>query len=604
MNIFIRLFIVCVVLASCQNDKKSINDELLNIKIQEINSVFENGSIEEFKKVVPVEPVQELVQLIIEENIPRKSGQHKILTLAGDTAYVLLTGKFVFGNSGDETSYSSDYSGVYLFTKTNEDWGLTERIQTDEFNQILHHEMDIDVHPGETLKVNDILTLNVKSHFGFVAILNHSAQFASLSLNDQEVDYILDGGLLWVDAKDSDNQKLALEYTIKVEQDDEDRNSSYFGQTLGHIRNQYFWHPFFGFSSPNDRANFNVTCKIPATYQLASSLPQTDTVEGDYRIIKAISPNPTFGLSLYYDKEWNVREIKKGDMHLVLYTTTDFSPSDDTLYQEFSNTFDILTAAFGKPQINYLGVVQDRSSGGNGWRNRSNNIIIAGENGSYLKSLDTNPRAVFGHEVAHSWTNPIGPATNFLSEGWATYAESILLANEPDKEIVPNFYESQKVRYLDGGYNGSSSLWNDYSNDGVSYSKGVWIFYMLEQLLGEKDFRQALRNFIQSKNHTIDSFIEQLNEFSEENMKPLLDTWLKSNEIPELSITAQGNTLTVEQTGDVFIFPLEIQVTDTGGKTFLKKVNIHESRQVIDLGDSEITSYVIDPDNKILVMKK
>ncbi len=37
-----------------------------------------------------------------------------------------------------------------------------------------------------------------------------------------------------------------------------------------------------------------------------------------------------------------------------------------------------------------------------------------------------------GHEIGHVWTMA-QPAANFLNEGWATYAESLIL----DKEFGP-----------------------------------------------------------------------------------------------------------------------------------------------------------------------
>ena len=602
MKILIKFSIAFFVLTSCIN--KKVHEELLNLKIQEINKAFENGNIEVFNNLVSVESVQQLLKDIIDENIPREIGQHRILKIEQGIAYVLITGKFSFGNSGDETNYSSDYSGVYLFEKSEDEWRLKEKIQIDRSNQILHHDLSIEVNPGANLKVNDVLTLNIKDNIGFVVKLNHKSRISNLYLNKQKVDYVFDGGILWVDVKKTDNQKLLIEYNIDVEQDNEDRNSSYFGNQFGHIRNQYFWHPFYDFSSPNDRAYFNVKCKIPAEYQLATSLPQTEVIDGDFRIIEAISPNPTFALSMYYDKEWNVRELKKGDMKLILYATDGFTPDKETLYKEFSQTFDILEKEFGKPQINYFGVVQDRSNGGNGWKNRSNNIIVAAENGSFLKKIDVNPRAVFGHEVAHSWTNPIGPATNFLSEGWATYAESILLSKEPGKEIVSKFYEFQKKRYQNGNYNGNNSIWEDYSNSGISYNKGAWLFYMLEHLLGEKKFYKALSNFMQSKNHTIDSFIENVNEMSEEDIRPLIEVWLKSKEIPNVSITQHKNKVTIEQTGDIFIFPLEILFTTKNGESFIRKKDIYEKKHLINLDESEIGTYTIDPKNKLLLQKE
>lgn len=115
-------------------------------------------------------------------------------------------------------------------------------------------------------------------------------------------------------------------------------------------------------------------------------------------------------------------------------------------------------------------------------------MIVAAKQGSDFLRDKPSPRAPFAHEVAHAWTTPIGPATNFLSEGWASYAERYFLEKQYGEAIFKDYLTSYKNIYFSEGFDTKVSLWDDVSNDGVSYYKGVWVFYMLEQLLGKEDF--------------------------------------------------------------------------------------------------------------------
>lgn len=584
--------------ASCFAQYK-VEEKSLKQSIALMDSAFKRNNVEEFNKIVPLQDLQEFYAQLVKEAYKKAPGKSKVIRIDKDSAYVFLSGLILYGNSGDETNFSNYYTGIYKFEKIKGSWKIKDRISIDRSNQIKKHNLNLSVIPGKSIKVKDTLTLDINDSFGFAVKLNHRANLESLSLNNANTDFVFSGGLLWLSAKAKKNQKLIINYTIAVEQDEKDRNSGYFSDTFGHMRNQYFWHPFFSFSSPNDRADFTLHCTIPKSYKMATSLPQTEMVVGDLRIIKAKSEIPTFGLSVYYDKDWEVSTFKKDQIEMVIYATKDFSPTKDVLYKEFSKNYDTLQAHFGKPISNYFAIVQDRANSA-GWKNRSNSIVVAGEKGGNLMTDKPNPRSTFGHEVAHGWTSPTGAATNFLMEGWATYAESLLLSAVYGDSIVTKFFKSQKQNYIKGEYDGNNSLWEDYSNSGVSYSKGAWLFYILEHQMGWKNLALAISNFIRSGDQSIQSFSHQLSKVAGNNMDPFLFSWLKSKEIPALLIQQSTNALKIQQQGDVFSFPLEIKLKLKDGTYLNKIINMVSKEQDLQLTEGEIDSYVIDPNHRLL----
>jgi len=596
----IRLTLIVFLLtsASVYAQKKATADGLKH-QLTLIDSAFKNNDTEKFNRLVGLESIREVYALAITEKILKVPGKSQIISINSDSAYVMLSGLFLFGNSGDETNFSNNYTGIYKMELINGAWQIKNRIEIDRLNQIRKQNIGVKLLPGKEIKVSDTLMIDVNDKIGFAVRLNHKARISRLLINQSATNFTFSGGLLWVNASKKLKQQLIIDYAIDVEQDEEDKNSSYFGESYGHLRNQYYWHPFFNFSSPNDRADFNLQCTIPKVYHLATGLPQKDKIMGDYRTITAKSGNPTFGLSIYYDKDWDVREIKVGKIEMIVYAAKDFSPNNELLRSHFSKYYDTLQKYFGEPIGNYLAIVQDRS-GGNGWKNRSNDMVVAGQSGSYLITDKPNPRAIFGHEVAHGWTSPTGPATNFLMEGWATYAESLILSSVYGDSIVVKFFKSQKQNYLKGGYEGEKSLWEDYSNSGVSYSKGAWLFYILENQLGKDKLALTMRNFIASGKQTIQSFISETSKVAGTNMEPFLMSWLKSREIPTLRVKNVGNGLKIYQERDVFMFPLEIQIKLKNGKNIDGKIDVKAKEQLFEVFEGEIEGYTLDPNNRLL----
>jgi len=349
-----------------------------------------------------------------------------------------------------------------------------------------------------------------------------------------------------------------------------------------------------------------VRASIPSAYQLTTGIQQTNTVIGDQRIITAKSAYPTFALSMYYDKDWALTTLAKGNYKFEIFANKNFKPAPDTLYQIFSITNDLLVEKFGKPHGNYLCIVQNRSKNFPIWLNRSNDMIVAGNHGGFISTNRAlSPLAPFGHEVAHAWTRPVGPATNFLREGWASFAEAYLLGRNFGDTTVRRFMDNYKSLYLKGGFEGKSSLWDDASNNGISYYKGVWVFYMLRHQLGGDVFDKGLNAFLQSKKQMdIDLFIKSLSRAAGKDVKNIIEPWLKSKQIPDVTFTMNGDRLSVSQTGDIFVFPIDVVFLLKNGKRVSRTLNVSEKLQSFQLdgfSKAEIQSIDIDPDHKLLI---
>jgi hypothetical protein len=111
--------------------------------------------------------------------------------------------------------------------------------------------MKVVVRPGSGVTVEDRMRIRVAGHDGFAVRLNHLAKVESVRARGRKPPYLFGGGLFWVDLPEGPSE-LTIRYSNEVETGPDDTNSGSFLENAGHLRSQYFWHPFFGFNTPGD----------------------------------------------------------------------------------------------------------------------------------------------------------------------------------------------------------------------------------------------------------------------------------------------------------------------------------------------------------------
>jgi hypothetical protein len=420
-----------------------------------------------------------------------------------------------------------------------------------------------------------------------------------------EASYLFGGGLLWVNLPPGESE-LTLDYSIEVEEGPNDTNSGCFLQKAGHVRNQYFWHPFFDFSSPGDQAEFQIEVRIPSEYKLSTSIQQTERVEGSQRVIEGKSSRPTFALTLAYDRDWKVVTEKVGDLSLELFLTPEFKPSPDTVVKEFRSVYALLSRRFGAPKADYFGIVQVRSRQGNGWLFASNQVVVAAGWPGFFSRKEGFPRAFLGHEISHLWTSGSGPAANFLGEGWATYAESLVLSEEFGPETLREFWEKEAEVYF-AEYDGKASILEDESNAGVAYSKGAWVFRMLEGAVGAERFQRAMTDFSRlSLEHG--ATWELLAECFQRQGVPDFDAlafmkpWLKEKSAPRITAETQGQRVILHQAEPYFVLPVTIEATTSKGVE-RRSIWIRSAAAEVSFAEG-VSNPRIDPDGSLLLRRR
>src|SRR5258708_3721470 len=263
------------------------------------------------KKIAPLHPLLEGRNALSAAK-SRTAGLAKVIRASEEQAVLLISGVPLLPNSGDATVAGAEFSGVYEARAERGAWKLYSRIPLENLGRILAHDIKVSVLPASGVTVEDRLRIQVKGRDGFALRLNHVAKIESIRAAGREPAHLFGGGLLWIELPEGETE-LTIRYSIEVEKGPQDTNSGCFLENAGHMRNQYFWHPFFGFDPVGAWAEFHIEVRIPKEYHVSTSIPQTERVVGGERIIEGKTIQPASDLTLAYDRDWKVETRSFGD---------------------------------------------------------------------------------------------------------------------------------------------------------------------------------------------------------------------------------------------------------------------------------------------------
>ncbi len=568
---------------------------------------FARGDTTRFARIFPFARGVALLTDAVRNAHPAVAEVARVTGATADSATLLLTGFVRFRSTGDETLAAADFSGLYQAGRGRDGlWRLVHALPMAKQTRILAHRLHVVLRPGLGLDVTDSLDLEVESSHGALFHLNHAAMLDTVRVAGRDAHHLFGGGVLWLDAPADQDTPVVLNYRLDIAQDSSAPvNSARFLPDFGHVRGQYMWHPIVWF---DDAAAVHINVRAPSGVRVATDLPQTDTILHGTRIVTAAAAVPAGALSLFYDRDWVPSERRVGNYRFTVFATPGFRPPADTLAAAFQRIVRVYSARFGPPQADYLAVVQQRARPGEGWLFRSNNVIAASLNGWLLMFSEPQPGTPFGHEIAHGWTHPAGSARLFLSEGWATWAASLILRDVYGADVEQKYWDAQRHEYLTGDYEGKASLAGDALNSGVSYGKGAWVLKMLEEEIGQAAFDGGMRAWMAipaDRQPDYIAFLDRMSSAAGRDLRDFMTPWVEAKVIPQLTASIEASRLVLTQRQDGPVFQLHVNVdliTASGSVRVTVPLAARTSSFPLPPSvSSPVTRIVIDPARKLLL---
>lgn len=293
-------------------------------------------------------------------------------------------------------------------------------------------------------------------------------------------------------------------------------------------------------------------------------------------------------------------------MRLDLLVTADFRSHSEDLVNEFRVVHQILSERFGPVPGSIVTVVEARSMTDNpGWRFASNQIVVTAARSSPLSMGVPYPMAPFGHEIAHLWMDgATGSGMSFLTEGWAAYAESLVVSRRFGQKAAKAFWKVRAEMYLQA-LDGKANLLEDDENAGIAYVKGAWIFRMLEDAIGQTAFDKALTDFSHlalSRGAGWELLAEcaQRHVLGDVNVRSFLLPWLSNNRVPRLSTEVRGAVVTLVQEPPYFAMPVEVVASTLHGREIRRVWVAPTPTTTVEFSD-EASEVEIDPNQLLLL---
>jgi aminopeptidase N len=234
------------------------------------------------------------------------------------------------------------------------------------------------------------------------------------------------------------------------------------------------------------------------------------------------------------------REIETSDSNVELHKyllkkdTAFFEPT----YRHTKTIFDYLEQKIGVkyPWQNYKQVpVRDFLYAG--MENTSLTIFSDAFVVDSIGYVDRNYVNVNAHELAHQWFGNLITETDsqhhWLHEGFATYYA--LLAER--KIFGENYFYHKLYEYAEALKTASDKgkgekLLKPNASSLTYYQKGAWALFMLNRIVGEEVFDEAVKNFLTKyayQNVTTDLFLEEVKALTDIDLYDFERDWLKQS---------------------------------------------------------------------------
>jgi aminopeptidase N len=363
--------------------------------------------------------------------------------------------------------------------------------------------------------------------------------FDQVFVNGKEVDYKNSGKKLAVfqNYKIGKNN-ISFDYVANPKQTIYFNNFVNNWQIWTQGQGKYTSHWFPSFDDVNEKLVFNLDIIFDKNYQVISNgVLKSETILNDkktwqYRMQKPMS---SYLLMLAIGKYENKIVKSKSGIPLELFIEPEDKLKFEPTYRHSKELFDFLETEIGVKypwQIYKQIPVRDFLYAG--MENTSATIFAREFVVDSTSFNDRNYIEVNAHELAHQWFGDLVTAKSgkhhWLQEGFATYYA--LLAQ---KKIlgVDYFYQTlfDITNEIKATKEDKIPILNEKASSLSFYKKGAMALFDLESQIGEKNFRKAVKNYLNKykfKNVETDDFLNEVKSITKFDSERFKKDWLEN----------------------------------------------------------------------------
>lgn len=337
---------------------------------------------------------------------------------------------------------------------------------------------------------------------------------------------------------------------------------------------KYTSHWFPSFDDVNEKVIFNLDISFKNEYQvICNGKLDLKSELGGFSIwnYRMQQPMSSYLLMLAIGKFEKQTQLSHSGIPLEMY----YKPKDqsrfETTYRYSKTMFDFLEKEIGvKYPWEIYKQVPVRDFLYAGMENTSATLFSTRYVVDSIGFVDRSYTNVNAHELAHQWFGDLVTAESsthhWLQEGFATYY-ALLAEKEVYGEdyFYSKLYESaQQLKFA--SRTDTIPVLNPKASSLTFYQKGAWALFALQEALGEKNFKKAVKSYL--KKHSFKSvntqdFFAEIKKVSSYDLNKFSKVWLESSAFN----TQKANSL-LEKNNATKVF---LEVDKLRNTTFLDK---------------------------------
>ncbi|MBP2022643.1 hypothetical protein J2Z44_002466 [Clostridium punense] len=285
---------------------------------------------------------------------------------------------------------------------------------------------------------------------------------------------------------------------------------------------------------------YNISVKVPKVYKVGCGGVLKNVTEiNDYNIFNYVSDSPTWRFDIAV-ADYSIVEDK--DINLKIFAFPEHKANaENIVVNEIKRAFHLFEDLFGDlREDKYFTVVEIKEAYGS---QAGDNYILMEEHGF---SNDIRKLTHLYHEVGHAWNVKAKhdiQRTRFFDEAFASYFEALAIKNFYGyKEFIAkmDLYRNLFIENVnEDRINCTTPICNygKYEIGHNSYTKGPWVLYLLNEILGDEMFCRAIRIFLSKHRHKevdFEDFKESIEEVSNIDLSMFFKKWIYGIESSEL----------------------------------------------------------------------
>lgn len=391
----------------------------------------------------------------------------------------------------------------------------------------------------------DVLTKSIKADVKYSFQILQSTDSIYLDAKNMNISAVDDSGILIRAAKDKiwliNNFVSGEEYTVSFSYEVNPQQTFYFmpdGEMWTQGQGKYTSHWLPSIDDTNDKIEFDLTIvtlkenSVIANGRLIKVQSKGDLKTWQYDMN---APMSSYLVAVAIGNFKKEELTSESGIPLELY----FKPKDslkvEPTYRYSKQIFDFLEKEIGVPYPwqNYKQVpVRDFLYAG-----MENTTATFFSEAFMVDSIGFNDRNyinVNAHELAHQWFGNLVTAKSdedhWLQEGFATYYA--LLAERDvfgeDYFYWQLFQTAEQLKAASDERKGESLL-NPKASSLTFYQKGAWALHVLKELVGDEDFKKAVRNYLEKykfQNVSSKDFLDEIKSVSTVDISTFEQNWL------------------------------------------------------------------------------